>query len=454
MMDLEEKRLCEILGISNSEELFSSIPSKLTELADFSFFIDGKEVIEGFSEEELRSYFKKVTQKILYSDKWVHFLGGGIYDNIIPAAVNYLSSRGEFLTSYTPYQPEISQGTLLSIFEYQTLMCRITGMDVSNASLYDGPTALAEAVLMAKRLAPHECGSLILSSNIDPNARDVVGTYIKNQIKNVFSIKWDQNGALDLEKLEDIVSKEKVFAVVVGYPNYFGIIEPLDKIKKIIRERSLLITYTSDPTALSIFEPPGAFGVDIVAGEAQQFGSPMAYGGPHLGFLTSKKQYLRQMPGRIVGQTTDVNGRTCYTLTIATREQHIRREKATSNICTNEGLMALRAVIYLSLIGKVGFLKLGKTNYSLFNYLDKKLNRNGIRKKFTSSIYYREAPFVVHDLNKKFENCLRKNLVPGIRLFSKFKGYEKEFENVLLITVNPKHDIEHIDFLSEMLSNE
>jgi len=238
-------------------------------------------------------------------------------------------------------------------------------------------------------------------------------------------------------------------AFIISFRNYFGSIEHLTEIKAFLSKPCLLVVAVPDLSALSIFEPPGSLGADIVVGEAQQLGTPMLFGGPHVGFFTSKREYLRQLPGRLVGETQDVNGNRCYTLTLSTREQHIRRDKATSNICTNQGLIALRTTIYLSFLGKQGFQRLGENNYSLFDYLQSQLEKKGIRLKFPGASYYREGVFEIPNLESRFQTCLKKNIVPGIRLRELFGA---DFQDSLLITVNPKHTKAQLDSLVEGLA--
>ena len=240
--------------------------------------------------------------------------------------------------------------------------------------------------------------------------------------------------------------------VVVGYPNYFGIVEPLDQIKAALPKDTLLAVAVADPSALSLFEAPGNLGADIVMGEAHQFGTPMLFGGPHVGFFASKKEYLRQMPGRLCGETVDSNNKRAYTLTLSTREQHIRREKATSNICTNQGLIALRTTIYLSFLGKRGLQRLGEMNYSNFDYLTRELESNGIPLKFKSAVHYREGIFEIPKLNNRFEKALSQKLIPGIRLAQKYPGND-EFAASLLVAVHPKHTKADLDRFVEVISN-
>jgi glycine dehydrogenase subunit 1 len=455
----EEKRMLAAVGLSSLDDLFSTIPPKIREKAEFKLDLPDCPPTrsKGLSEHELRRYFGKQGAR---NHKWdTHFLGGGIYDNIVPAIVDQLALRGEFLTTYTPYQPEISQGTLQVIFEFQTLMSRITGMEVANASMYDGPTATAEAVLMAQRLIPGERKNYLLASALAPDTKDVVHTFLRHQPGAMHEVGWSRDGTLDLDQLAAAVQAHNPVALVVGYPNYFGVVEPLAKIRAALPKTTLLVASIADPSALSLFEAPGKCGADIVAGEGHQFGTPMLFGGPHLGFFATKKEFIRQMPGRLCGETVDAHGKRAYTLTLSTREQHIRREKATSNICTNQGLIALRATIYLSFLGKVGFQNLGEANYSLFDYLTKSLEGVGIRRKFSSGSHYREGVFEVPNLKHRFNKALAQGILPGIRLAGKFRwsggnAPADDFANSMLICAHPKLTKSDIDRLVEVISHD
>ncbi len=452
----EEKKMLAAVGLAGLDDLFSTIPPKIREKAELKFELPDcpSTRTKGLSEHELRKYFGRLSAKNQKAD--IHFLGGGIYDNIVPAIVDQLALRGEFLTTYTPYQPEISQGTLQVIFEFQTLISRMTGMEVANASMYDGPTATAEAVLMAQRISTSEKKNFLIASALPPDTKEVVRTFLRYQPGQCTEVGWTKDGTLDLDALAKALKDQAPVALVVGYPNYFGVVEPLAKIRAALPAETLLITSSADPSALSLFESPGKLGADIVAGEAHQFGTPMLFGGPHLGFFATKKEFLRNMPGRLCGETTDAHGKRAYTLTLSTREQHIRRERATSNICTNQGLIALRATIYLSFLGKQGFVNLGETNYSLFDYLAKSLEAVGIRRKF-SGPHYREGVFEVPNLKHRFQKALDKGVLPGSRLTGRFRWENSnlpadEFANSLLICAHPKHSRQDIDRLVEVIS--
>jgi len=452
---VEERKILSTLGLQSVEDLFATVPPRIRERADFQLDLGpGADGTRGLTEHELRLYFYRLAEKNAHFPKVRHFLGGGIYENVIPAIVNQLVLRGEFLTCYTPYQPEISQGTLQAIFEFQTLICRLTGMPVANASMYDGATATAEAILMAQRLSGSKRQNVLMAESTPPDTYQVSKTFLHYHATPPILVPWGTDGTLDLEMLSAMIAEHNPSALVVPSPNYFGIVEPLDKIKALLPKDCLLIVTMSDPTALSLFEAPGNLGADIVVGEAHQLGTPMLFGGPHVGFFATKKEFLRQMPGRLCGETVDNRGRRAYTLTLSTREQHIRREKATSNICTNQGLIALRTTIYLSFLGKAGFKQLGEMNYSLFEYLRDEMDKVGIPLQFRGGQAYREGVFEVPNLDSRFQRAVKAGIVPGIRLGAKFPTRKTHFSESLLICVHPKHTKRDIDQLVEVLSHD
>ena len=346
-------------GHRSIDDLFRQIPQELK--------LTGRLNLPGpLSESETVDFFRAAAARS--SREYTSFLGAGAYAHYRPVAIDALLSRGEFFTAYTPYQAELAQGTLQAMFEFQTLITQLTGMEVANASLYDGSTATTEAVLMALRITRHE--HVLVARTVHPEYREVLDTYLRHQGK-VTEISYGNSGQLDLPRLEAALNAETA-AVVIQSPNIFGILEQVAQIAELVhRNKSLLIVTMTEPLSLGIVRPPGE--ADIVCGEAQSFGVPVAYGGPYLGFLTCRGQFMRQMPGRLVGQTTDTQGRRGFVLTLATREQHIRREKATSNICTNQSLCALAATIYLSLLGKTGLRALAHQNLSKAHYAAEQL---------------------------------------------------------------------------------
>ena len=344
------------IGVNSLEDLF---PKALKQKEDFN-------LEKPYSELEIKKKIVELTS--LNTTQYLSFLGGGAYKHDIPEIVNVLSSRSEFATAYTPYQPEASQGTLQSLFEFQTMMASLTGMEVSNASMYDGATACAEALLMTLRIQKNK-KKILIAHNIHPRYVSTCLTYLKEQHIEIEFIPYHrETGQLDLTALTSKL-KEEACSLLIQSPNYFGIVEPLQEIGQACKNHdTLFVTAVSDPTVLSLFSPPGEFLADIVVGEAQSLGNPVSFGGPYVGFFTTKMDYVRQMPGRLVGESVDVDGNRAFTLTLSTREQHIRREKATSNICTNQNLCALRTSIYLATLGKQGLKEVASQSYSKAEY--------------------------------------------------------------------------------------
>ncbi|MEN8007083.1 MAG: aminomethyl-transferring glycine dehydrogenase subunit GcvPA [Candidatus Krumholzibacteriota bacterium] len=320
----------------------------------------------GLSEEEVRRYFKQAAAANHGQDELVSFLGGGVYDSIIPAAVDAISSRSEFLTAYTPYQPEVSQGTLQAIYEWQSFICRLTGLDVANASMYDAATALSEALSVA--LAAKRKKTVVVPVTLNPRYRRVVKTMLAGEGITVLDAPAGPEGTTDPAALAEIMTRE-VAACVVPNPNYLGLVEPVDELADVIRNAGAIVVAAVNPVALSVLKTPEEFGAELAVGEAQPFGITPSWGGPLLGFLACADAHKRRIPGRIVGRTTDSRGQEGYVLTLQTREQHIRREKATSNICSNQGLNALRATVYLAMLGAGGLAELGEANLTRINAL-------------------------------------------------------------------------------------
>jgi glycine dehydrogenase subunit 1 len=358
------------IGVDSFDRLFDSIPDavKLDRLLD----IPGP-----VSEIDQRRWFRALAAKNHTATDHASFLGAGAYSHYQPACVDQLLLRSEFLTSYTPYQPEVSQGTLQSIFEYQTHQCLLTGLDVANASLYDGSTALVEAVLLAERVAKTR-RKVLVARSVHPEYTETVRTYIQNLGIELIEIGWSAGGRIDLEELKRQCTDD-VFAVAIQSPNFLGVIEDYDAIARVADTVSASkIAVVTEASSFGILTPPGVHGFDIVVGEGQAWGVPPQFGGPYVGFMVVKDALKRHMPGRLVGETVDVDGRRAYVLTLSAREQHIRRGKATSNICTNEALIALAANIYLSLMGKHGLREVATQCLQKSAYLKKKLEETGL----------------------------------------------------------------------------
>ncbi len=352
--------MLEATGHRSVDELFEQIPDELK--------VHGPLNLPGpLAESEIVEFFRAAASQS--ARKHASFLGAGAYSHYRPVVVDALLSRGEFFTAYTPYQAELAQGTLQAMFEFQTLIAQLTGMDVSNASLYDGSTATTEAVLMALRITRRE--EVLVARTLHPEYRQVLATYVQHQGIAVREIPYGGSGQVDMEKLSAALTPH-VAAVVIQSPNFFGALEQVRQVSELAhRNQSLLIVTVTEPLSLAITQPPVE--ADIVCGEAQSFGVPVAFGGPYVGFLACREKFLRQMPGRLIGQTTDTEGRRGFVLTLATREQHIRREKATSNICTNQSLCALAATIYLCLLGKHGLRALAEQNLAKAHYAAEQL---------------------------------------------------------------------------------
>jgi glycine dehydrogenase subunit 1 len=314
------------------------------------------------------------------------FLGGGAYEHFIPTVVDYLSSRGEFVSPYTPYQPEVSQGTLQIIFEFQTLVCQLTGLDLANASLYDGSTGAAEAVLMAQRITTRN--KVVVARSLHPQYREVVRTYIKNLGVEAVEVGFGPDGRIDRAELDRALD-DKTAAVVCQSPNFFGVIEDVQALSDAAHARkALAVVVVAEAVSLGLLEAPGKLGADIVTGEAQSLGIPVSFGGAYLGFMACKKEFLRQMPGRITGQTVDKDGRRGFVLTLSTREQHIRRERATSNICTNQALCALRATIFMETLGKQGLREMAWQNAQKAAYAADRLGAvPGVKRRLTGPVF-------------------------------------------------------------------
>jgi glycine dehydrogenase subunit 1 len=347
-------------GLQSEEDLVSYLPPELRMKRPLALGA-------GKSEFEIIDYFKRLAEK--NDGSYASFLGAGAYRHYRPVIVDAVVSRGEFLTSYTPYQAEISQGTLASIFEFQTMICQLTGMEVANASMYDGSSSVPEAAMMAVRITRRD--KIVIARTVHPEYREVLRTCTQHQGFPVVEIGYGKNGLLDLDDLRKQLTDE-VAAVIVQTPNFFGLLEHIQELSAMAKASgALLVVVFSEAVALGLIEPPKE--ADIVAGELQSFAIAPTYGGPYAGIIATREKYIRQMPGRLVGETTDVNGHRAFCLTLAAREQHIRREKATSNICTNQALLALMASVFMALYGKLGLRALAEQNLSKAHYLAGKL---------------------------------------------------------------------------------
>jgi glycine dehydrogenase subunit 1 len=359
--DSERREMLDIIGLQTEEDLIAYLPPDVR-------FDKRLQIADGKSEYDIVDYFKQRGAE--NANNYPSFLGAGVYNHYRPVLVDTVVSRGEFLTSYTPYQAEISQGTLTSIFEFQTMVCQLTGMEVANASMYDGSSAVPEAAMMAVRITRRD--KVLVSRTVHPEYREVLQTYTKHQGIPLEELAYAENGRLDLDDLQRKLNEE-VAAVILQTPNFFGLLEQVDEIAELVAKKgALLVVVFTEAVALGLIEPPKA--ADIVAGELQSFAIPPSYGGPYAGIIATREKYIRQIPGRLVGETTDADGHRAFCLTLATREQHIRREKATSNICTNQALIALMATVFMTVYGKEGLRELAQQNLAKAHYLAGKLS--------------------------------------------------------------------------------
>ncbi len=416
-------------GHRTIEELFQQIPERLR-------LAGGLNLPGPLSESEILEFFRAAAAES--SRDYACFLGAGAYSHYRPVAIDALLSRGEFFTAYTPYQAELAQGTLQAMFEFQTLIAQLTGMDVSNASLYDGSTATTEAALMAMRITGRE--EVLTARTLHPEYRAVLSTYVRHQGVNVREIPYDAAGQLDLPALEAALGAQTA-AVAIQSPNFFGALERVREIAEVVhRNKSLLIVTVTEPLSLAIARPPVE--ADIVCGEAQSFGVPVAYGGPYVGFLACRGEFVRQIPGRLVGQTTDTEGRRGFVLTLATREQHIRRERATSNICTNQSLCALAATIYLCLLGKNGLRALAEQNLAKAHYAAGELRTVAGASTPFAAPFFNE--FVVHapgDAAEILAALEAQKIIGGVNL----ARFYPELKNHLLVCATETVSREAID---------
>jgi glycine dehydrogenase subunit 1 len=358
----DRQKMLEFLQISDSSELFSDIPDQIRMKRPL-------QLQPAMAELALERHMGKLAAKNVHVGQVVSFLGAGSYEHYQPSVVDAIVSRSEFYTSYTPYQPEISQGMLQAIFEYQTMVSELTGMDLANASMYDGPTALGEAGLVC--CSHTRRNKLLVASTMHPEYRAVLDTYAHGQSVEVVVVPF-KNGMVDVEVLDHYID-DTVAGVLIQYPNFFGCIEDVKAIGDLAHQHGALLVVNTYPIALGLLESPGALGADIVVAEGQSLGNAMAYGGPYLGIMAARKDLMRKLPGRIVGQTTDAHGRRGFVLTLQAREQHIRREKASSNICSNQALNALAATVFLSYMGKQGMRELALQNYHKAHYFRSRL---------------------------------------------------------------------------------
>lgn len=434
----DEREMLKVIGVDSIEDLFSDIPKDMQLNRELN-------LPKAKSELEVSKYLRSLAAKNCSTSELTNYLGAGAYDHYIPSIVDHIISRSEFYTSYTPYQPEISQGTLQYIFEFQTLICNLTGMEIANASLYDGGTAVAEAALMTA--AHSRKNEIIVSKTVRPESRQILKTYAHLQGIEVIEIDM-KDGITDLEALEKEVSDDTA-AVIVQSPNFFGIIEDLKATGEIAHKgKKTSLIASVDPISLGILKKPGDLGVDVVVGEGQGMGIPLAFGGPYLGFIAVNKAHMRKLPGRIVGETQDVDGKRSYVLTLTAREQHIRREKATSNICSNQGLNVLAATVYMVTLGKKGLREVAMQSTQKAHYAFDQLTKSGKYKPLFDQPFFKEFA-VTSDIDTE-------KIITDLRAEDIIGGYElgkdyPEFKNSLLYAVTEKRTKDEIDKLSSVL---
>ncbi len=402
----EIREMLRVIGAKSLDDLFKTIPDDCRRPQELN-------LPDPLTEWELNTHMDALSARMHVPPEVKVFLGAGSYHHYIPEAVKQLLLRSEFYTAYTPYQPEISQGTLQAIYEYQTLVTRLLGMEVANASMYDGASALAEALLMAIRITRRK--RVAVSSLIHPNYRRVIETYLEAPGYEITYLPALEDGTSDLSGL---ASLEEYAAVAIQSPNFYGCIEDLKASgKKIHRDpKTLFIVSFTEPLAYGLLVPPGAYGADIVCGEGQSLGIPQSFGGPGLGMFATKMKYVRSMPGRLVGQTVDKDGKRGFVLTLSTREQHIRRERATSNICSNEGLCALASAMYMACLGKSGIHELAQLNHDKAEYLKRGLREAGAEIPFSAPIFNEFVAKLPPSFKEKREKLLREKIVAGLPL--------------------------------------
>lgn len=420
------------IGLPSLESLFASIPSELRLARPL-------DIPKALSELELTDHAAELASKNRTAEDAVCFLGGGAYDHFIPAVVDAIAGRSEYYTSYTPYQAEVSQGNLQTAFEFQTLICELTGLDVANASLYEVASGVSEAVHFACA-ATRRTSRVLVCDSVHPEYRKTLRTYLTNLPTNIESVPCP-NGRTDLTALKSAIDSE-VACVVVQSPNFFGLIEPVAKIAAMAKVCGAMSVQVFDPISLGLLKRPGDLGVDVAVGEGQCLGNPLAYGGPYLGLFACRSENMRQIPGRIVGETVDREGNRCFVLTLQTREQHIRREKATSNICSNQGLLALRAAVYLSLTGPRGFAEVAELCWHKAHYAAGELARiPGVRLRFAGPFF---KEFVL-ELPGPAEGYISPLLDRGFHAGVPLGGWYPDLGNCLLIAVTEKRTKAQID---------
>jgi glycine cleavage system P protein (glycine dehydrogenase) subunit 1 len=433
-------QMLKVIGVDSVDDLFSEIPSAVR-------CRQALELPAPASEAEILRELHKLSQQNATPKTHISFLGGGTYNHFTPAVVDFITSRGEFATAYTPYQSEISQGTLQAIFEFQTLVCQLTGMEAANASMYDGASACAEAALMAARLTRRK--KILVSRALHPEYRETVATYCSFLNFELVELSFNENGETSLEELQENID-DQTAGVLIGSPNFFGVVENIAALAPLIHEKGgKLVVAVQEAASLGLLKPPGVLGADIVVGEGQSFGIPPAFGGPHVGFFAVRQKDVRSIPGRLAGETVDQEGKRGFVLTLSTREQHIRREKATSNICSNHGLCALMATVYLSLLGKEGLREVAVHNHSKAEYAKKQIAALPDFSLPFSSPTFNE--FVVES-DKPADEVLARLEQSGILGGISLRPFHGEMDKRFLVCVTEQNTRDDIDALIKALA--
>jgi glycine dehydrogenase subunit 1 len=437
MTDSDKQEMLATIGVDSTEELFADIPEQIR-------FRGSLNLKKPANEAQLKKELADMANKNVNLKTHASFLGAGVYDHYIPSVVDHVISRSEFYTAYTPYQPEISQGELQAIFEFQTMISELTGLPVANSSMYDGGTSLAEAVNLSAAHTKRK--KILVSKAVHPESRAVIETYARGPELEIVEIDCE-DGYTNLQQLADAIDEDTA-SVVVQYPNFFGQIEPLEKINELVKSqtKTMLIT-SSNPLSLGYLTPPGEFGADIVVGDTQVFGIPAQFGGPHCGYFATTDKLMRKVPGRLVGQTVDEDGVRGFVLTLQAREQHIRRDKATSNICSNQALNALASSVAMSSIGKHGLRKMAVLNMKKARYMKQKLKETGLRVVHEGMFFNELVVDIGSNVSEINKQLLNKGFIGGYDLEVNYP----ELKNHMLIAVTESRTKEEIDiFVKEL----
>jgi glycine dehydrogenase subunit 1 len=436
----DQQAMLAAIGESSIEHLFDLVPEELRLKRPL-------DLPPALSELELAQHLESLAAKNAHIGQKVCFLGGGAYDHFVPAVVDALAGRGEFYTSYTPYQPEVAQGNLQVMFEYQTLICQLTGMDVSNASLYDGGSAAAEAVLLAMSVTGRP-KKVVVAGSVHPQYREILRTYFECLGAKLVTVATPSGVAPPADVAQAV--DQDTACVLVQHPNFFGCLEDVEALARIAHASGALLVQSFDPISLGLLKRPGDLGADVAVAEGQSLGTPLLYGGPYLGIMACREQFVRRMPGRIAGQTVDRRGRRCWVLTLQTREQHIRREKATSNICTNQGLFALRAAIYLAEMGPQGMAETAELCVRKAHYARERLTAGSrLAAAFQQPVF---KEFVIRDGERRVDELLAQARDAGYLAGIPLGQWYPDLADCFLVTVTEKRTKGEIDGLAEVLA--